>query len=135
MNKIALTFPALLFLLTVSFETSAMAGNVPESSQAAFNKEVLESNKPVVVDFFATWCGPCQKLAPVMESLSKDYADKVSFYRIDVDKNPELANKYQISGIPAVMIFREGKVVDNSVGLISEAQLNKKIAAVAGGLK
>jgi thioredoxin 1 len=132
MKKIALAVPALLSVMMAGFGSIAFAGEVPEVSQATFNKEVLASNKPVVVDFFATWCGPCQRMAPVMESLSKEYGNKVSFLRVDVDKNPELASKYDINGIPAIKIFKSGKVVDSSVGLAPKEDLNDRIAAVSG---
>ena len=132
MKKIALAVPALLSLMMAGFGSIALAEEVPEVSQATFNKEVLASNKPVVVDFFATWCGPCRRMAPVMESLSKEYGNKVSFLRVDVDKNPELASKYEINGIPAIKIFKGGKLVDSSVGLAPKEELNDRIAAVSG---
>jgi thioredoxin 1 len=132
MKKIALAVPALLSLVMAGFSSNAMAEEVPETSQATFEKQVLASNKPVVVDFFATWCGPCQRMAPVLESLSKEYGGKVSFLRVDVDKNPALANKYEIQGIPAIKIFKNGKVVDSSVGLAPKEDLNNRIAAASG---
>ena len=127
MNKLALPVSALLSLIVITSGLKASAEEIPETTQSAFAKEVLASNKPVVVDFYATWCGPCKKLAPVMESLSKSYGDKVSFVRVDVDKNPVLAAKYKINGIPSVMVFKGGKVVDNSIGLAPEAELVKMI--------
>lgn len=130
MKRIALVAPLLLSMLLAGFGTNALAEEVPETTQAKFDQEVLASNKPVVVDFFATWCGPCKRMAPVMESLSKSYAGKVSFVRVDVDKNPVLASKYNINGIPAIMIFNHGKMVDNAVGLKPEEELKQRIAAV-----
>jgi thioredoxin 1 len=132
MKKIVLAVPALLSLLIAGIGSNAMAAEVPETSQATFEKQVLASKKPVVVDFFATWCGPCQKMAPVMESLSKEYGGKVSFVRVDVDKNPALASKYEIQGIPAIKIFKDGKVVDSSVGLAPKEDLSDRIAAASG---
>jgi thioredoxin 1 len=132
MKKIALAVPALLSLMMAGFGSVALAEEVPEASQATFAKEVLASDKPVVVDFFATWCGPCRKMGPIIESLSKDYAGKVSFVRVDVDKNNALALKYNISGIPAIKIFKGGQVVDSSVGLGPEQELSNRIAAAAG---
>jgi thioredoxin 1 len=132
MKKIALAVPALLSVMIAGSGSLALASEVPEVSQANFDKEVLASDKPVVVDFFATWCPPCRRMAPVMESLSKGYGDKVSFLRVDVDKNPALASKYNIDGIPAIKIFKNGKLVDSSVGLAPKEDLSDRIAAASG---
>jgi thioredoxin 1 len=100
---------------------------VTEISETDFKKLALDSSKPVLIDFFATWCYPCKKLGPVVSDVSREYAAKASFYRIDVDKNPELATKYQIDGIPALKIFKGGKVVAESVGLQSRQEISSML--------
>ena len=78
--------------------------------------ELLKGDKPVVCDFFATWCGPCKMLAPVMEEVSKDFADKAVFVKVDIDENFELAKRYGIMSIPLVAIFKEGEPAAKSLG-------------------
>lgn len=100
---------------------------VNHTSDATFEKDVLEAKTPVVVDFYATWCGSCRKLSPVIESVSRTYSDKIAVYKVDVDKNPRLAESYGITSIPAIKIFKKGKLVDSAVGLLSESQLKDKV--------
>lgn len=85
--------------------------------------KAIDKTGIVVVDFNATWCGPCQKLAPILESVSEELATKASFYAIDTDENPDLAMEYRIMSIPAVLILKDGVKVDMSVGLVSEDEL------------
>jgi thioredoxin 1 len=125
--------PALFAFGLISLGQPMLAKEVPESSDATFSKDVLEAQKPVVVDFFATWCGPCKEMAPVVDDLSKTYDGKASFLKVDVDKNPQLAEKYKISGIPSIMIFKNGQVVDSSIGLVPSQVLSGKIDAVVSG--
>ncbi|AYF53717.1 thioredoxin [Clostridium botulinum C] len=89
---------------------------IKEIGQSNFAKEVIDSEEAVVVDFWAPWCGPCKMLGPVMEELAHDMGHKAKFFKINVDENPEIAQKLQISSIPNVMVFKEGKVVENMVG-------------------
>ncbi|KEI04987.1 thioredoxin [Clostridium botulinum] len=89
---------------------------IKEIGQSNFTKEVINSEEAVVVDFWAPWCGPCKMLGPVMEELAHDMAHKAKFFKINIDENPEIAQKLQISSIPNVMVFKEGKVVENMVG-------------------
>ena len=135
MKKLVLGIPALFLLSTICLSQPTLAGPVPETSQTTFAKDVIEANRPVVVDFFATWCGPCRSMEPVLNSLSQSYAGKANFVRVDVDKNPDLAEKFNINGIPAIMIFEKGKVVDSSVGAVPEKQLSKRIAAAVSQSK
>ena len=81
-----------------------------------FEAEVLNSTKPCLVDFWATWCGPCKMIAPIIEELAEEYADTVKVCKINVDDEPELAIKYRVSSIPTVMLFENGNVKDTVVG-------------------
>jgi len=99
-----------------------MAGNVLEITDANWKSEVLESPQPVVVDFWAPWCGPCRQLAPTISKLATDYQGKVKIGKMDTDQNAEIPPTLRISGIPAVVFFQGGKEVDRIVGLQSEAK-------------
>ncbi|MGB9637777.1 MAG: thioredoxin [bacterium] len=88
-----------------------------------FENEVINSNIPVLVDFWAPWCMPCRMLEPVVEELSKEYKDKIKFVKINTDDNIEAATKFYISGIPTLLLFINGKVVDSIVGFVSKNEL------------
>lgn len=107
-----------------------ITGTVKESSDARFKTDVLSAKQPVLVDFYATWCGPCKKMAPVVESVSKSYGGKIAVVKVNVDKNPELSALYGIQSIPAIKLFKNGKVVDESTGVTSVAELRGKIQRV-----
>ena len=90
-------------------------------------KEAIESGKVVVIDFWATWCGPCMKLGPVVEELAEKYADKAVIGKLNIDENDEVVAENSIRSIPTVLYFKNGKVVDRSVGLVSLADLEAKL--------
>ena len=89
----------------------------------SFESDVLSSSIPVLVDFWAEWCGPCKMLAPILESVVDDYAGKVKIVKINVDDNPETAPKFGIRGIPTLILFKNGEVVTTKVGALSKPQL------------
>ena len=99
-----------------------MAGNVLEFTDANWKSEVLESEKPVVVDFWAPWCGPCRMLAPTILKLADEFAGKVKVGKMDTDQNSDTPPGLRISGIPAVVFFQGGKEVDRIVGLQPESK-------------
>jgi len=103
--------------------------SVQRVNQDTFEQEVLKSEIPAVVDFYADWCGPCRLVSPIIESLSKEYNGKVRFFKVNTDENQELAVKYDIMSIPTVMIFREGKTVERLIGAAPAQTYRHKIDA------
>ena len=94
-----------------------MAGNVLEFSDASFETDVLSSDQPVLVDFWAPWCGPCKMLTPTIEEIASDYADRVRVGKMNTDENPQTASQHQISAIPTVLLFKGGAIVEKFVGV------------------
>ncbi len=95
-----------------------------------FEKEVLKSDIPVVMDFYADWCGPCKMMAPVFESLSEEYKEKVKFVKVNTEENPELSASFSIQGIPALVIINNEEEVDRIVGYVPEAELKSRIDGI-----
>jgi len=88
---------------------------------------LTDSETPVLIDFFATWCGPCQTLAPILEDVKKDLGEKVKIVKVDVDKNQTLAQKFQVRGVPTVMLFKNGEQVWRQSGVLTRADIKKVI--------
>jgi len=97
-----------------------------------FDQEVLKASTLVMVDFWATWCGPCKIVAPVVEELAKEYEGKAKFAKVNTDENSELATKFNIRGIPTLIFFKDGDVKDQIVGAVPKAQLKSKIDSLIG---
>ena len=97
-----------------------------------FAAEVESQSGAVVVDFTATWCPPCKQLAPVFERVAQNYEGKAKFYKVDIDENVEVAAKYGVQTIPNLLFFKDGQVVDQSVGFIPEGQLSTKVDSILG---
>lgn len=95
-----------------------------------FNEEVLKSDKPVLIDFWAVWCGPCKMIAPVVEELSVEYDGKIKVGKLDVDNNQQSAINYGVRSIPTLLIFKGGKVVDTIIGAVPKTHIKQKIDAV-----
>lgn len=95
-------------------------------TEANFDSQVLQADKPVLVDFWATWCGPCQMQAPILEELAKE-RDDVIIAKVDVDQNPNLAQKYRVMSIPMLAVFKNGQPVVSAVGLQNKATLNEML--------
>jgi thioredoxin 1 len=109
-----------------------MAGNVAEFTDANFQSEVLGSNQPVLVDFWAPWCGPCKMIAPTIEAVASDYLGKARVGKLNTDDNPKIATEYNISAIPALLLFKGGKVVDRFVGVVNKDKLATALNAQLG---
>lgn len=101
--------------------------SIVNATDASFDAEVLGSNEVVLVDFWATWCGPCKAIAPVLDELSAEYEGKARIVKIDVDQNPNLAAQYGIRSIPTLFVFKNGEKVDATMGMQPKAQLTALI--------
>ncbi|MEW6410792.1 MAG: thioredoxin [Nitrospirota bacterium] len=101
--------------LTVKVETSS------------WEKEVLNSDILVMVDFWANWCGPCRMIAPIVEEIATEYSGRLKVAKVNTDESPELASRYKIMGIPALLFFKDGKAVDQVIGAVPKSQLKSKI--------
>ena len=93
-------------------------------------REAIESGKPVVIDFWATWCGPCIKLGPIVEELAEKYGDQVTVGKLNIDDNDEIASENRVRNIPTVLFFKDGAVVERSVGLVKLADLEAKLQSI-----
>ena len=117
-------------LIQVKVKEEKIAAGVIEVNDGNFEDEVLKCNLPVMVDFWAPWCGPCRMIAPITEKLAEEYEGRLKLCMLNVDENPQTASKYRVMSIPQILFFKNGEVVDESTGAVSESVLRSKVESV-----
>jgi thioredoxin 1 len=110
----------------------ATSAAIFEVTDANFDQEVLKSETPVMIDFWAAWCGPCRALAPIVDDVATAYQGKVKVGKMDVDKNPATPNRYGVRGIPTLLVFKNGQVADQIVGYVQKEQITRILDKVSG---
>jgi len=109
-----------------------MAGKIVEISDSTFEQEVLQSEVPVLVDFWAPWCGPCRAIAPIVDELANEYADKLKVAKCNVDDNPKTPSRYGIRAIPTLIIFKGGNVSEQITGAVAKSQIAAAVEKAMG---
>lgn len=107
------------------------ASNLTEWNSSTFDRELAQASLPVVVDFYAPWCGPCKMLAPMLDGLATRFAGRIRFAKVNVDESPDLAQRFEITGVPTLLLFRDGELCDQIVGLPSAKALSQRLEELA----
>jgi thioredoxin len=126
---------ALFYFLAGGSEAAPLdesSGKIPSIGESQFDAEVIQSASPVVADFYATWCGPCKILSPRLDQLAGTFAGRIKFVKVNVDEAPALARRFDIQGIPTLLFFKNGKVVDRIVGLPAADALKTRLESLTG---
>lgn len=110
--------------MTFTMTEITVSSNVLYLSDDSFEEEVLKSQTPVLVDYWAEWCGPCKMIAPILDEIASEYGDKIKVTKLNIDENPDTPPKYGIRGIPTLMLFKAGSVEATKVGAVSKSQLS-----------
>jgi thioredoxin 1 len=124
-NHTATSFPEIATIPhpTADQEHSRVSGNIVHTTDATFEADVLKSSLPVLLDFWAEWCGPCKAIAPILDDLAGEYAGRVRVAKLNIDENRQTPVRYGVRGIPTLILFKDGKVVDQVVGVVPKHQL------------
>lgn len=117
-------------LIQIKVKDEKVVAGVIEINDGNFEDEVLKCSSPVIVDFWAPWCGPCRMIAPITEKLAQEYASQLKFCKLNIDENQQIATKYHIMSIPQILFFKHGNVVDESTGAVSESALRLKVESL-----
>lgn len=104
---------------------------ISEVTDSTFEQEVLESDRPVLVDFWAEWCAPCRMVAPIVKEIAEEFGDRIRVYKLDVDSNPSTTAKYNIRSIPSLLFFQNGQVADQVVGAVPKARIVERLEALS----
>ncbi len=107
-----------------------MTQNIIEIDDDSFEEKILKSDKPVMVDFWAPWCGPCKAIAPTVDALEKEYGNDMTFAKVNVDENPICPSKYGVQAIPTLIFFKNGEIVDQITGMVAKEKLEETIKGV-----
>jgi len=130
LNQTKLTIAGTVFFKPIYFPPyfeEIMANNVINTSDASFEADVLKSDKPVLVDFWAAWCGPCKMIAPILDEIALEYSDKITVAKMDVDSNQAIPSRFGIRGIPTLLLFKNGQMTAQQVGALNKGQLKQFI--------